>query len=127
MMGGAAVDRFGPLFGQEPFAALVKKDDQRDVFTTTHFNKPPPPPPEPAQPKTRAVSLTFMGTLRSSDGNLTGFLRVDDAVTEVVPGVKVVNDWGVAAVDRSNLVVTNASQTNQISFQQTLQLTVPVP
>ncbi|MBI1178275.1 hypothetical protein GC207_12640 [bacterium] len=124
---GAAVDHFGPLFSQEPFAALVNKGERRDVFTTTHFNKPPPPPPEPPKPKTRSVALTFLGTLRSSNGDVTAFLRVDEAVSEVVPGVKVINDWGVATIDRSSLVITNATQTNQISFRQTLQLTVPLP
>lgn len=125
--GRAAVDRFGPLFGVEPFTMLLKTNGHRDVFATTHFNKPPPPAPAPPKPKTRTVELTFLGTLRSSDGDLTAYLRIDDQVSEVIPGAKVVQDWGVASVNRSTMVVTNSAQTNQIAFQQTLKLTVPIP
>lgn len=123
----AAVNRFGPLFSVEPFDMLLRTNGHRDVFATTHFNKPPPPASSPPKPKTRSVELTFMGTLRSSDGELSAFLRVDTEVSKVTPGARVAPDWGVAAVNRSFVVVTNAAQTNQIDFQQTLKLTVPIP
>jgi hypothetical protein len=124
---GAAVDRFGTLFAAEPIARLARGEKRRDVFATTHFDKPPPPPAGPPAPKTRSVTLTYLGTLSGSNGELSAFLRVDQAVLKLTAGSKIVHDWMLAKADGASLVLTNATQTNQLAFRQSLQLTVPLP
>ena len=123
----AAVDRYAPLFAAEPFAGLLRSANRRDVFTTSHFNKPPVTPVEPEKPKTRLASLTYLGTLRTSGGETSAFVRVDQNVLKLPVGAKVIQDWTVATMTGSLLVLTNGVQTNQIAFQHTLQLTVPIP
>ncbi len=123
----AAVDQYGSLFTTEPFAKLSGGESRRDVFATTHFNRPPAPSAEPAAPKTRVVALTYLGILSGSGGASSAFLRVDQTVLKLTPGSSVVHDWKVGAVDGGRLVLTNATQTNQVDFRQTLQLTVPLP
>jgi hypothetical protein len=122
-----AVDRFGTLFAAQPFAGLLQSGNRRDVFATTHFNRPAPPPADPPGPKTRKVSVTFLGELRDSSGGALAFVRLNDQVKQLAPGGPLVHDWAVAAVNGSTLVLTNATQTNQVTFRQTLELTVPLP
>ncbi len=124
---GAAVDRFGTLFAAEPIARLARGEKRRDVFATTHFNQPSPPPVAAPAPKTRAVTLTYLGTLSGSNGEPTAFLRVDQAVLKLTAGSRIVHDWVVATADSAALVLTNATQTNQLAFRQSLQLTIPLP
>jgi hypothetical protein len=124
---GAAVDRFGGLFSAEPFSRLLRGGEKRDVFLTTYFNKPPAPPPSPPKPKTRSVALTYLGTLESSSGESSVYLRVDDAVKEFAAGDKVLDDWAIATVGSGALALTNHAGTNALPFRQTVQLTVPIP
>src|SRR5262249_47555987 len=114
-------------FSAEPFSALLLAENRRDVFATTHFNKPPQAPVESPKPKTRSVSLTYLGLVGSSNGEPAAFVRVDQAVMKFAPGAKVVHDWALATADGSALVLPNGTQTNQIAFRQVLQLTVPLP
>lgn len=124
---GAAVDRFGALYAADPIARLVHGENRRDVFVTTYFNRPAAPPAEPAKPRTRTVALTYLGLLSGSDGRTSGFLRLDQKVLQLAPGTNVVHDWLVASLDGTRLVLTNTTQTNQLLFRQSLQLTVPLP
>jgi hypothetical protein len=124
---GAAVDRFGTLFAAEPVARLARGEKRRDVFATTHFNQPPPAPTGPPAPKTRSVTLTYLGTLSGSNGERSAFLRVDQAVLKLTAGSTIVHDWVVATADNTALVLTNATQTHQLAFRQSLQLTIPLP
>ncbi len=122
-----AVDRYAALFAAEPFAGLLRSENRRDVFTTMHFNQPPVVPVAPEKPKTRLAALTYLGTLRNSSGETSAFVRVDESVMKLPAGGKVIQDWTVATITGTVLVLTNGVQTNQIAFRQTLQLTVPIP
>lgn len=124
---GAAVDQFGLLFSAEPFEALLTGERRRDVFFTGHFNQPAPAKPVPDPPKSRNVAVTFLGTLAASSGETAAFVRLDQQMMQLTAGGRLVADWGVAAVTGTGLVLTNAAQTNQVGFRQTLQLSVPLP
>ena len=124
---GAAIDQFGALFSAEPFAELLSSKQRRDVFFTGHFNQPAPPKPVPEAPKSRNVTVTFLGTLAASTGETAAFVRLDERMLQLGVGGQLVADWGVAAITGTGLVLTNRAQTNQIEFRQTLQLSVPIP
>lgn len=124
---GAAVDQFGLLFSAEPFEQLLAGERRRDVFFTGHFNQPAPPKPVPEPPKSRNVAVTFLGTLAASDGETAAFVRLDQQLMQLGVGGRLIADWSVAAITGTGLVLTNAAQTNQVGFRQTLQLSVPLP
>ncbi len=123
----AAIDQFRGLFSTEPFEELLSGKQRRDVFFTGHFNQPTPPKPVPEPPKSRNVAVTFLGTLAASTGETAAFVRLDQQMMQLGVGGLLVADWRIAAITGTGLVLTNAAQTNQVGFRQTLQLSVPLP
>ncbi|GEM_PF-2370786 len=123
----AAVDRYQELFSRGYFTNFVAGENERDVFATTYFNKPKPEP-KPKPPGTRSVSLTFMGFIENSGGEVTVFLNVDNQLKKLRIGQNIVADWHLADVGNRMLTLTNAEpQTNVIAFEKTLKLDVPIP
>lgn len=122
----AAVDHYQELFTPDYFTNFVAGEKERDVFATTYFAKPKPAP-KPKPPGTRSVSLTFMGSMEASNGEVTAFLSVDNQLRKLQVGGNIVDDWHLAGVANQTLTLTNAEpRTNVIGFEKTLKLDVPI-
>jgi hypothetical protein len=126
---GAPLAGLDTLFSTGPVAELVAAN-HRDVFSTGHFNRPKPPPekaPEKPSPKTRSVSLTYLGLLDGGGDAPTLYVRADKETLRLAPGGVVVDDWRVADVARESLLLTNSTAaTNRLVFRQALKLEVPI-
>lgn len=117
------------LHATEPFTKLLAPG-RRDVFATDHFNRPKPPPakpPAPAPPKTKSVSLTYLGLMGGGSAEPTAYLRSDKDTLRLGPGGVVIDDWRIAEIGREALVLTNnTAETHRLEFRRPAPLEVPI-
>ncbi len=126
---GAPIAGLDTLFSTGPVAEMVAAN-HRDVFSTGHFDRPQSPPEKASvkpAPKTRSVSLTYLGLLDGGGAAPTLYVRADKETLRLAPGGVVVDDWRIAEVAREELVLTNtAAATNRLVFRRALNLEVPI-
>ena len=136
------VDRLVPVSRVEHLSASLSAPALRFLtngahpFHTLHF-KPPPPPPQaeptpppapapPPPPPPRKVVLVYNGVYQTAEGQSRAFLKVDDQLSVLPLGGKVVKDWLVSEIGRQKLTLTNsAAQMTVLEFNREKTIEVP--
>ncbi len=110
----------GDWFSVGELARAVRQTNAINPFFTRHFQPPPPP-------STRRVTLTYQGSLESSDGKVRAFVLVDTNTLALAAGAVVVADHAVKSIALRTLILTNAAgQTNVLEFSVPKPLEVPI-
>lgn len=110
-------------------------------FFTEHYLPPEPKPePEPEEeeedeepepppePETREVRLTYVGYLRSSEGELQAYVRVDDQWTRGPLGAILAENWRLESLEAQSIRLLNlqTEEAVEVGFAETKTVEIPI-